>query len=159
MGRRWQETWHVGELPARGTWHVAVRAFLVVKGTVTSDLWLLCGLKSLWWCRRRSLHCFCEKSTHWAVVRFWWQSRVCGKQRRLSVRNLTLYLILSGRRREIVSEAAYSLFYRLRTSSEDLKTLNYEKIKQVPDQQFLDEIRKYEESKKKWSVLCLFKIK
>ncbi len=41
------------------------------------------------------------------------------------------------------------MFYRLRTSSEDLKTLNYEKIKQVPDQQFLDEIRKYEESKKK----------
>jgi hypothetical protein len=37
----------------------------------------------------------------------------------------------------------------LRTSSEDLKTLNYEKIKQVPDQQFLDDIRKYEESKKK----------
>ena len=61
----------------------------------------------------------------------------------------SISLILNGRRREIVSEAAYSLFYRLRTSSEDLKTLNYEKIKQVPDQQFLDEIRKYEESKKK----------
>jgi len=37
----------------------------------------------------------------------------------------------------------------MRTSSEALKTLNYEQIKQVPDQQFLDDLRKYEESKKK----------
>lgn len=54
------------------------------------------------------------------------------------------------RRKEIVSEAAYSLFYRLRTSPESLGNINYDEIKQVPDQEFLDEIKKFEESKKKW---------
>ena len=51
--------------------------------------------------------------------------------------------------KEVVSSAAYNLFYRLRDHVEDLEHLDFESIRQQVDPQFLESIRKHEQTKKR----------
>ena len=53
----------------------------------------------------------------------------------------------NGRSKEIVSNAAYSLFYRLRDeSTNDSSDVSFESLKQQPDAAFLKRIKDHEEA-------------
>lgn len=48
---------------------------------------------------------------------------------------------------KVVTESAYSLFYRLRDHVEDVRNIDFDQIRQRVDESFLDAIHKHEEAK------------
>ena len=51
--------------------------------------------------------------------------------------------------KEVVSGAAYNLFYRLRDHVADVEQLDFDSIRQQVDRQFLEGVRKHEQAKKR----------
>ena len=48
---------------------------------------------------------------------------------------------------QVVTSAAYSLFYRLRDHVSDFKNISHDEIRQLPDPEYLEELRAHEEKK------------